>query len=249
MKFFVIFVILAGLVAILRIVLKKSATTDNKPAISKYLAGMKDFLSTKEFMGVDGASGIAIDEKSRKICLISNKGRFFSRVISHQEILSTEIVEDGYQIAKVSRRSLVDESIQEEMELEDTGESSSEVSDTDNKTATHDLHHTVGKIALNVIVANMQDPIHTVVFSDNASERGSVNYNISLTAARQWHSRLCILIQQADNEDENSINQVDNANESPYVADEISKLAELVKNGILTEEEFNLQKGKLLKLS
>lgn len=249
MKFLVIFVILAGIIAILRIVLKKNATTDNKPALSKYLAEITDFSSTKEFMGVDGVSGIAMDEKSRKICLISYKGQFSSRVISHQEILATEIVEDGYQIAKVSRRSLVDESSQKEIEPEDAEELGNGDSEADNITATHDIHSKVEKIELHVTVANMQEPIHTVTFSNIENERDSANYNISLTAARQWHSRLCILIQQADNEDENSMNHVDNGNESLCVADEISKLAELMKNGYITEEEFDLQKGKLLKIS
>ena len=247
MKFLIVCGFLAVLILIVRAVLKKGAPTDDKSELSRYLSGVKDFTPTKEFLGVDGTSGIALDEKTRKICLIAKNGHFSSRVISHHEILSSEIVEDEYQIAKVSRRSMIEESIPEEQAAEYSDEPNGAETGVDNNASFQDTPAAIKKITLHVMVADMQEPNHTVTFLNSEVERGSVNHNISLAAARQWHSRLCILMQQADNEAENAVNQGENCKESPYVADELNKLAELMKNGFITAEEFNLQKGKLLR--
>ena len=247
MNFLIIVGVLALLLLIAGAVLKKSAPADDKSELSRYLSGVKDFTPAKEFMGVDGTSGIALDEKARKICLIGKNGNFSSRVFSHQEILSSEIAEDGVQIVKYSRRSMVEDSIREEQPAEQPDESDGSEWGAEEQAAFQNAPATVKKITLHVMVADTQNPNHAVTFSNSEFERGSVNHNISLAAARQWHSRLCILMQQADNEAEIAASQGEICKENPYVADEINKLAELMKSGFITEEEFNLQKGKLLR--
>ena len=247
MNFLIIFGVLAVVLLIAKAVLKKSAPTDEKSELSRYLSGVKDFTPAKEFIGVDGTGGIALDERTRKICLISKNGSFSSRVFSHQEILSSEITEDGFQIVKYSRRSMVEDSHPEEQPAEQTEESDGLDLAVEEDAPRQNTQATVKKIALHVMVADAQNPSHAVTFSNSEFERGSVNHNISLAAARQWHSRLCILMQQADNEAENEASQGGICKESPYVADEINKLVELMNNGFITEEEFNLQKGKLLR--
>jgi len=197
-------------------------------------------------MGVDGISGIAVDVNSRKICLIIKKGeRLESRVVLHQDILSAEMLEDGFQMVKVSRRFKNRGAIPEEIPAGGTGE----IIDENSATTAAVLKNTADKvrtIELNLLVNDIQDPIHTITFSNTENEKGSVGYTVAVTAARQWHSRLCVLMQQADNEDENVENRAENAGEIQSVADEINKLAELMNNGLITEEEFNLQKAKLL---
>ncbi|MEK5444441.1 SHOCT domain-containing protein [Fredinandcohnia sp. FSL W7-1320] len=65
-----------------------------------------------------------------------------------------------------------------------------------------------------------------------------------------WHNLISHLINRADQEDI-SINRDKehdyiNKNQSSSIADEIKKLSELHKEGILSDEEFNSQKQKLL---
>ena len=242
MLFFFIFVILVIVIIILWIVTKNNKSNAGKSDLEKYLARIEGFRSTKEFMGVDGICGIAVDEKSRKICLITKRERFSSIVISHQEILSAEIAEDGFPIIKVSRKSLIDVALPEGIPIVSAGGANDGFSETEEK-----AQNQVRKIELNVIVNNINEPVHTVIFLNGETEKGSVKYNIPLAAARQWHSRICILIQQADNENENTLGQVENGSKHQFVADEIKKLAELMNNGFISEEEFNLQKAKMLK--
>ena len=246
MQFFIACGILAIVLAIGAVFVRKLAFTDDKSDVAGYLSKLEGFSSTKNFMGVDGKSGIAVDEKTRKICLITKGERFSSMIISHQELLSTEISEDGLPIAQVSRGSQIGGAMIEGLIAGAEGTSDAEPAKTD-ENAQKDTSGKVRRIELNVLVNNIKDPLHTVVFSNIENERGSVAYSISATAARQWHSRLCVMIQQADNEDENAVNQAGAGNENQFVADEIFKLSELMKEGLITEEEFYLQKAKLIK--
>ena len=233
------------------IIKKKGAAIGGETDLPKYLATLEGFSSAKDFLGADGIHGIAMDERNKKICLITKKAGFLSRIISYKDILAVEIVEDEYPIMKAARRSGIDAA-------ERTNRSEGAMDSPSNEMpAAKDAaismvaemsgeKVTVRTIALNVVVKNMQEPIHTVVFSNKEIEKGSVGHTITLTAARQWYSRLYILIQQADNEDENAMNQSEQCNTNRFVADEIAKLAELMQAGLITEEEFNLQKAKLL---
>ena len=242
MLFLLIFVILVIAIVVLRIVVKNKTSNEGKSELAKYLARIEGFRSTKEFMGVDGICGIAVDEKSRRLCLITKRERFSSIVISHQEILSAEIAENGFPIIKVSRKNSIDAVLPEGVAVVGEEARRDELSEM-----VGNAQNQVRKIELNVIVNNIKEPVHTVTFLYEETEKGSVAYNISLAATRQWHSRICILIQQADNENENFLGQAENGSNHQFVADEIMKLAELMKNGFISEEEFNLQKAKLIK--
>lgn len=252
MQLFFIFsgaVILAIVVFI--IIKKKGAAIGGEIDLPKYLATLEGFSSAKDFLGVDGTHGIAMDERSKKVCLITKKEGFLSRIISHKDILAVEIIEDGYPIMKAARRSGLDaveriSSSEGAMDAPSNGMPAAKDAAINMVAEMSGEKAKVRTIALNVVVKNMQEPIHTVVFSNKEIEKGSVGHTVTLAAARQWYSRLYILIQQADNEDENAMNQSEQCNANRFVADEIAKLAELMQAGLITEEEFNLQKAKLL---
>ena len=60
-----------------------------------------------------------------------------------------------------------------------------------------------------------------------------------------WHGLVEVLIKQANIEDKNINAKKDNF-ETISIADELKKLVELKESGVLTNDEFQQQKSKLL---
>lgn len=68
--------------------------------------------------------------------------------------------------------------------------------------------------------------------------------------ARHWHGLMDVLIRRADEDDRmlnNNVPQelIQTSNHNS-IADELIKLSDLKTQGILSDDEFNLQKQKLL---
>jgi hypothetical protein len=67
------------------------------------LSGLGDFLATRTCFGSDKRSGLAIDEGTRKLCLLKISDTKIERhIFRYADILGCEIVEDGYIIASTS---------------------------------------------------------------------------------------------------------------------------------------------------
>ncbi|MHB9100884.1 MAG: SHOCT domain-containing protein [Sulfuricella sp.] len=77
---------------------------------------------------------------------------------------------------------------------------------------------------------------------------GSI-YTTAIQAARRWHGIVEVLMKRADSEEkslQNSERQIQPALSNASVADEIKKLADLRDSGVLSADEFQQQKTRLL---
>ncbi|CUP44077.1 SHOCT domain-containing protein [Bacteroides thetaiotaomicron] len=100
-------------------------------------------------------------------------------------------------------------------------------------------------IELKIVVKDISHPTHIVTFFDtNIHLPGE--FKQLANEAEKWYDRVCLIIDQIDSETQKQPNLQISTNSS--LADELMKLHELMKNGILTEDEFNMQKKKLLNL-
>jgi hypothetical protein len=71
--------------------------------MSHALSGLGDFLATQSCLGSGKRSGLAIDEGSRKLCLLKISDTKIERhIFRYPDILGCEIVEDGYIVASTS---------------------------------------------------------------------------------------------------------------------------------------------------
>ena len=71
-----------------------------KNIIDRYLYRLRHFMAFKQYIGIDGCSGIAIDESRKEICLVNNKnGIVKGKIIVYKDIVSSKIIEDGQNIA------------------------------------------------------------------------------------------------------------------------------------------------------
>ena len=82
-----------------------------------------------------------------------------------------------------------------------------------------------------------------------AESKGIYIYSI-MKDARHWHGLMDVLIRRADEDDRmlnNNVPQelIQTSNHNS-IADELIKLSDLKTQGILSDDEFNLQKQKLL---
>jgi len=71
-----------------------------KNSMGEYLSRLRHFMTFKQYIGMDGCSGIAIDKNREEICLVNNRnGIVKGKIIIYKDIISSEIIEDDQAIA------------------------------------------------------------------------------------------------------------------------------------------------------
>jgi hypothetical protein len=223
------------------IIQSKKALKKQKMMVN-HLSLVKEFSASKQVLGSDGKTGLAIDEQRKKICLIDCRLETVShRVISYKDLLSSEIFEDGTTITKTVRSSQVGSALIGGLALGGIG---AIIGGLSGKTQTSGK---VNRVDLRLTVNDTNAPLHDINFLeiDNVKKDEPI-YKATMQYVRQWHGLLEILIKRADIEDkENALSSI-SQNQTGSIADEIKKLAELRDAGLLSSEEFQQQKAKLL---
>lgn len=239
------FIIFIVIVAIVIAVAQTTYTSNKKKGMEEKLAELDDFIPTQKIMGNDGNSGIAVDEERKKICLIrQNLGSVDLDVLTYRDILSSEIFEDGITITKTSRGSQLGGALIGGLVLGGVG---AIIGGLSSKKKSSDK---VNRIDLQITVNRTSSPIHNINFMNVEAKKNGIIYYDAIKQARHWHGLLDVLIKRADSEDIAKEGELDKEEskllQQRSVADELTKLAELQKQGLLSIEEFNLQKKKIL---
>lgn len=213
--------------------------------IDHYLSRLQDFTVTQKIMGVDGFSGLAIDEHRKKVCLIYCRQKQF-RIFSYGDLISSELYEDGETISKTMRGSQIGGALVGTFLLGGVGTIVGGLS------AKRKTEGTVTRIDLRLIVNDTSNPVFEINFLNKEVKKGSQIYMQIIQHARHCYGLIEVLIKRAD---------VDHKQQAPAVtstpliqqgipitsiADEVKKLAHLRDTGVLTDKEFEKQKGKLL---
>lgn len=233
--------------------LNKNKTNEKNEKINK-LHNMqkllKDFTVSQKYQSYDLKSSILLDEERKKVCFIfadTNK----TETYDYKDILESEIMEDGKTVTNTSRSSQIGGAIVGGVLA---GGAGAVIGGLSGKKSSE---KEINKIDLKVIVNNTKSPIKLINFltADDIDFNGkpfpikkdSPKYKSAMSSINHWHSLLGLLIKQTDSEDTgNTKNNKLNENINLSVADELNKLLQLKKEGILTEEEFNQQKQKIL---
>lgn len=224
---------------------------DKTSKLKELKDNLSDFLITEEYKSYDLESSILLDEERKKMCIISLKDSN-SDIFTYQDILESEIIEDGITVTKTSRSSQLGGALLGGVLAGGVGAIIGGLSGSTTST------NEVNSIDLKIIVNDTKTPIHIINFL-NADvidfngkpfpvKKSDDKYKNAIEKANYWQSLISVLIKKADKEDkekEKETISVNNKNNNS-VADEIKKLNELVKEGIISEEEFNNQKNKLL---
>jgi len=247
--------------------LSSAAQKDKEEIIDKIVDKLEEVIEVENletdryYISEDYKSVIAIDETNQKICFIENtvkgidKFKNTSKDFSYdytlygfKDLLETEILQDGETVTKTSRGSQIGGALIGGVLAGGVGAiigglSGSTTSDNE-----------FSKIALKVLMNDTQNPVKLIYFLYELSsvKKYDDRYKKATADSMDWHGLLKVIIQQVDKEDrkryeqhkETTINQSDNFS----IADELKKLSDLHKEGILSDEEFNEYKKKILSI-
>ncbi|WP_299312335.1 SHOCT domain-containing protein [uncultured Halomonas sp.] len=220
------------------------AVSNKKKAMEEKLKYLPDFSPTQRIMGNNGDTGLAIDEERKKVVLIKNGPAGVDlKPITYRDVLSSEIFVDGETITKTARGSQLGGALIGGLALGGVG---AIIGGLSGKTRSSEK---VKRVDLRITVNDTNSPLHDINFMDIEGKKDGVIYKSAMDQARHWHGLIAVLIKIADNEDarkegESSSGEKDVSTAS--LADELSKLSDLRDKGVLSEEEFSIQKQKLL---
>jgi hypothetical protein len=228
---------------------KKSIETNEKVnKLFELEKSLENFKVSQKFTTPNIDKMILLDEENKQVAFIESQ--FSSKEIyNYDDILESEILEDGKTITTTSRGSQVVGALIGGALIGGVGAIIGGLSGK--KTSDEEIY----RIDLKVIVNNTKSPIKLINFMNSDSDLSTTpvptkkeepKYKSAKRNIDHWYSLLSVLIKIDDKKEEVKI--IDKIETKPILsnADELRKLSDLYKDGILTEEEFTQQKQKLL---
>jgi hypothetical protein len=230
LKSTLIWVAIAALLMLLGIILKRSHKKDIE-SMNNILSNLDNFNTTEYVVDFTNTRALALDKNSNSICLIDTKcllQKTVTRYFNYKDLISSEIIKHGETVSKTSRSSQIAGAIAGGLVFGGVGAVIGGLSGK-RKTSTK-----MYAVSLRIIVNDKENPLFALLLNKNYPE------------AVKWHKILTKLIKKADREEVPGGNVATANNEQLSVADELLKLADLKDKGVISEEEFTIQKKRIL---
>ena len=233
-----IFLILVGVLGLGALFMILNPKAPEKTIPQEKIEGT-NFIPSQMFMGSDGLSGIAVNEQQQQICLLGLPSST-PRILSSTQLVASLVVKNS-EILEQGVRS-IPEDIPKWFEQQQRNL----------QKHINELNHdptarSNQRIDLIVILNDQEDPFHTVNTLDMDTKEGGILFEKALSTARHWHAILDGLLLQADQFV--NVQQEEISSDSPSqeaVLAELERLHGLVERKVLTQQEFTVQKNKLL---
>jgi len=207
---------------------------------------------SQKFIGDDGESAIAIDEENKKVAIINNilknqmvlsttfsKYEYRHKIFDYRDILKSEILSDGKSINSTSTSSMLGGAVLGGILAGGVG---AVLGGLSAEKQTTDI---VKLLELQIVVNDTKNSIYRITFGafDETTTINPISIKETEKVIHHWHNLLSHLIKIADEEDKES-SEKNNINSN---IDEIRKFGDLLKEGLISQEEYNLEKAKILK--
>jgi hypothetical protein len=185
---------------------------------------------------------LAIDENGKKVALVED-GNY--RIFGYRDILESEIIVDGQEMTRTSRTSQVGRALVGGLVAGGVGAIIGGVG------AKQEHKSEVKNIQLKIVVNDTKEPsfildfLKLEILQKHVTKEDS-KYKNAMNQATKLHDIISVLIRQADEVDRQDNNETSSQLSSSSVAEELERLYGLVEKGILTQEEYEIQKQKLL---
>ena len=228
MEFFAFVLLLLAAVAMAPWMLKKNSELkkpSKKPSKKTEPVHVDGFPPTQQVTGVDRMTGIAIDEVHRKLCLVRCR-RPGAWVVGQDGVYGP--VWEPASSTVVRYGDILSVEV-----FEDTAPSQGISTNV------------VLRVELHIIVKKTATPTHTVLFLDGRTFANSVKHRAAMALARHWHGVLQAAIHAGEMRAARE-KAAAAAPAAPSLADELQQLVQLRDQGVLTEQEFQQQKARLL---
>lgn len=206
---------------------RRSRTSALRAAVST----LPDFTASRYYLGCDAQTAFAVDEQAHRFCLVTAGEPAVATGFDGGDLLEVELVEDELVVAKSTRMNRLSEPI-----------SKAETPPNDRPSP----RSRVREIALRFTVEAPQHAAHTVRFWNHEIERTDAKYARIMHEARSWHHLFSGLIEQTKRLRTAPPSINGDLSGTVSVADELQRLLQLYRDGVLTEVEFADQKSLLL---
>lgn len=247
-------IILILVVGIIGGLLQANSNTKKKnernETMKQSLSQIANFTISKKIDGFDGYYTFAIDEKNDKIALLTQTTK---KVVDFTDIIGVEVIEDGSTISKKSTSRTIGGAIVGGVIAGGAGSIVGGLSGSStqkNKVSSISVKILLRSIENSSLIVKCFDSrIMTTEGKASLETKGkmeSYKYDICKKHADEIKDLISIIIDRVDNKSSISESVGHNEKKSSSVSDELIKLSELKEKGILTEEEFLLQKNKIL---
>ena len=213
-----------------------SGSNKKKSEMEDRIRSLPDFnpvhILIKAGVGDVFPSGLAIDSDSKKICIARGHT---TKLIEYSDLIEVEVLVEGISKTKTSRANQFVGTAVGGLFLGGVGAVIGGLSA--NKTTEKE----VSGVSLKLIVNDTDDPVHVIDFIE-LQNTGATPTQIALKEAESWHDLLSVIIRQAEKEEQKpEVNGSDVFN-----VDDLQKIANMRENGVISDEEFNLAKSKIL---
>lgn len=226
---------------------KKNAREE---AIKQVLSEIEDFTISKKIEGFGGYYIFAIDENNEKIALVTQTAKY---VVNFSDIIGVELIEDGSTISKKSTGRTIGGAIVGGVLAGGTGTIVGGLSGSSTQKSK------VSSVSVKIMLRSFDNPSllvncfdsRTMTTEGKASiekegKMESYKYQICKKNADDIKDLVSVIINKVDGKSTISNSTESIERKSGSISDELIKLSELKEKGILTEEEFMLQKNKIL---
>ncbi len=216
--------------------------------IETALSSVPNFKATTKILGYKSLYAFAIDDDQKKVFYTTDQEEQY--VLSYEDIISVELLEDNQVLSEKSSMRTIGGAVVGGVLA---GGAGAIVGGLSGNTKQKQLHSSV---VVKLLVRNVTMPTLTIScfdcqtmtlakkpIKDGDSEMEI--YKTGLAHAKQIVDLLHVIIDFVDKK-QGAI--LPNQSTALSIAEELSKLALLKEQGILTEEEFNQQKTRLLQL-
>ncbi|MCZ2258601.1 SHOCT domain-containing protein [Sporosarcina sp. G11-34] len=215
-----------------------------------------NFKPSQQVFSCINVSLLALDEESKQLAIVRTKehnfiesNEFYIKYYSYKDLLESHILEDGVSTTQTSRTNQIGGALIGGVLAGGVGAIIGGLS-SNTKTS-----EDVKSVILQIVVNNTETPVQEIMLLNLKTEvkKDNVVYKQALSHATHWHKLISVLINHADKEDRVVKKEIEESKEVQFreinsytTADEIRKLHDLLSEGIITQEEFDNQKKKVI---
>lgn len=233
------------IICIIGIIMSSNRAQERKEKLDKANIPTSDFKGTVKIEAPSAEYSFAIDEEKRKIMIVTadnSDAPAKKHYIDFGDIISVELLEDSnIAFSKSTMRTigggLVGGAI--------AGGAGAVIGGLSGDSK---MKKEVSKIEVKILLRNQSSPAYTIQCYNSGTpmDVSSPGYNIITKTAREIVDHISVIIDMMDREYQHQENMLISEPKTQSVADELEKLCALKDKGILSAEEFEKQKAKIL---
>ncbi|QSA98812.1 DnaJ domain-containing protein [Methylococcus sp. EFPC2] len=213
--------------------------------IEQNLKNLADFSLTDYYFSIISKTGLAFDEVRKTVCLIILDGDDITlEVIQADDVLSSELMEDGVTTTKTDRASQLGGALAGSLLLGGVG---AVIGGLSGATQTSDR---TSRLVLRLTINNVQKPFHEIVFFKSekpVEKRTDASYQAAIQSAARWQAIIEIMLKRSAKQEESNNRTISATTLLPNSCstERLEKLVDLLESGLITNEEFLKLKTRL----